>query len=303
MIAEIGYRLATANVALCDVVQPGTGLVLHTIDAYDPLMRPSVRQFFKLVGNVGVEGVVPGSPADRAGIKPDDVVTAIGGMAIDVEPEDRATVSTLARLTDRIARLPADRVITVDIARNGVARSVSIHPVPICRARFELSVSSNIDASSDGLTVQITSALLAKVNRDEAAVVIAHELAHNILHHQPRLQAIGVKGGLMAGLGRNVRYYRQTETQADILSVYLLANAGYDPMAPVTFWNGAGKRFFSGLFSDRSHPKIADRVATMAREADTIAKRRERPILPAILDTRTAPLDGDWRSILIENRP
>src|SRR3546814_10543788 len=61
------------------------------------------------------------------------------------------------------------------------------------------------------------------------AAPIAHELAHNILRHRERLEAKGVNYGLLSGIGRNVGYFRQTELEADILSVSLLANANYDP--------------------------------------------------------------------------
>src|SRR3546814_7590243 len=61
------------------------------------------------------------------------------------------------------------------------------------------------------------------------AAPIAHELAHNILRQRERLEAKGVNYGLLSGIGRNVGYFRQTELEADILSVSLPANAHYDP--------------------------------------------------------------------------
>ncbi len=62
---------------------------------------------------------------------------------------------------------------------------------------------------------------------EEIAVVVAHELAHNILHHRARLDAAGVSRGLVAEFGRNARLTRE---QAMHLATYALkqnADGGY----------------------------------------------------------------------------
>src|SRR3546814_4514002 len=92
---------------------------------------------------------------------------------------------------------------------------------------------------ADGERVQIGSRFLADYPQWVAAP-IAHELAHNILRHRERLEEKGVSYGLLSGIGRNVGYFRQTELEADILSVSLLANANYDPHIALSFWRAYG---------------------------------------------------------------
>ena len=96
--------------------------------------------------------------------------------------------------------------------------------------------------------------------------LIAHELAHNVLRHRARLDAAGVDRGLMKQFGRNARLFRQTEVEADRLSVWLLAGAGYDPGAAVRFWTAFGQREGRPLFQAGTHPRWQDRVEALASE-------------------------------------
>ena len=96
---------------------------------------------------------------------------------------------------------------------------------------------------------------------DEAiAAVVAHELAHTVLRHRIRLEAAGVKWGLLAQFGRNARLFRRTEEEADRLSVHLLRNAGYDPRVAVRFWREHGGEIDGGLFRGATHPSAETRA-------------------------------------------
>ncbi|RYG56010.1 MAG: peptidase M48 family protein, partial [Alphaproteobacteria bacterium] len=77
-VAGIGWRLASANAALCDRISAGTGLQLHTLDQFDSLTRDAAKAHFGFATPVAVEGVVPGSPADLAGLKADDSLVRVG---------------------------------------------------------------------------------------------------------------------------------------------------------------------------------------------------------------------------------
>src|SRR3546814_4857600 len=77
-IAAIGYRLATANAPLCDRQESGLGLLLHTPDQYARDVRGAAIRHFRFAGPVGVEAVLPGSPAAAAGVRRDDKLLGIG---------------------------------------------------------------------------------------------------------------------------------------------------------------------------------------------------------------------------------
>lgn len=299
--AGIGYRLAVANAALCDRLEPGLGLVLHTPAQYAPALRRQAIEHFRLDGPAGVEAVIAGSPAARAGLAADDTITGAGPLRFaPSDPAAEATTGPLVKIAGGIAALPPGAPLALRGTRRGIAFVRTVEPVPACRTRFEVVIATELSAQADGEMVQVSSRFLEEFPDDQVAAVIAHELAHNILRHRERLEERGAAFGAMSGFGRNVRYFRQAELQADILSVSLLANAGYDPAAAARFWQAYGPRHSGGLLSSRSHPAWRDRLAAIKDEIALIAAQAAagRPYRPPILDSRDSPLDGDWRGLL-----
>ncbi|RYG85616.1 MAG: hypothetical protein EON58_22785 [Alphaproteobacteria bacterium] len=172
----------------------------------------------------------------------------------------------------------------------------------MCKSRFELRIGSDWAASADGAMVQIGSRFIDEYPEDQVAAVMAHELAHNVLRHRIRLEARGVSFGMLSGFGGNVKYFRQTELQADILAAYLLANADYAPHAAIAFWRRFGPSKAGGLFRSRSHPAWRDRITTIQAEIAKIEASPKRPAIPAIIAERETPLDGEWERRLIRQR-
>lgn len=298
-VANIGWRLATANAPLCDRTEAGIGVQVHTLDQFDPKARDSARAHFGFATPVAIEGVIAGSPAERAGLRPDDSLVRVGPVEIAKLAGRPGTTDRLVAAQAAIAALPQDAPIEIDVIRGGAPMHVAVQPVPACKSRFELELDGGFGASADGAMVQIGSGFLDDYPEDQLAAVIAHEFAHNILHHRDRLEARGVDYGLLAGFGANVKYFRQTEVQADLLSAYLLANAKYPVRASVAFWQHFGPSKAGGILRSRSHPAWRDRVATLEAEAAKIDALSTRPLVPALIADRNKPLDGDWQSILV----
>ena len=72
--------------------------------------------------------------------------------------------------------------------------------------------------------------------------------------HRVRLDAgAACARGFLGNFGRNARRIRETEVEADRLSVYLMERAGYDPEAAVRFWSRFGRRGLNFLGSP-THP-------------------------------------------------
>lgn len=294
-LGTVGFRLARANSALCDRQAPGTGLVLHAIAQYGANPAAAAAHF-RFAGNVAVLATVDGSPASGK-IAPDETLVRWG----DVEVADLLTsppTAPLIALYDRTARAPAAAAVPIATVRDGHLRTTMLDPIAICRTRFELQISDEVNAEADGDMVQISSRLFEEYPDTEVAVLVAHELAHNILRHRDRLDAAKVTRGLLAGVGRNARLFRQTELEADILSVHLLVNAGYPPLAAAGFWRKFGPKHASGWFRSATHPGWRERAARMQQEGEAIAAGRIDSKAPPILQRRTVPLVGDWRALL-----
>ncbi len=301
-MATIGWRLASANAPLCDRLEPGLGLQLHTLDQFASQLRDSARSHFKFATPVAIEGVIPDGPAAQAGLRPDDSVVRIGPVDIAAGTGKPGTTQRLVAVQLAVAQLPPTQPIEIAAIRDGAPLTVTVQPIPACRSRFELELADNFSASADGSMVQVSSKLLETYRGDRVVAAIAHEFSHNILHHRDRLEARGVTFGMLAGFGGNVKYFRQTEIQADILSVYLLANAGYDPKAAPDFWRDFGPKYAGGMFRSRSHPYWRDRVATLEAEIARVQADPQRPHVSKLIAERDQPLDGDWQALLVRKR-
>lgn len=290
-MAGVAYRLTTANAALCRDKAPTPGWALHAIGQYDPALRDAARRSFGFETPIAVEAVVPGSPAAAAGVQAGDSIVSIDGQAL-AGPAAGKDASSAARdaAVERIASLPADQPLAVTLLRDGKTRTVRIAASAGCRSAFEILLVPGMEASADGRIVQIGVRFFERYGDDEVAVVVAHELAHNILHHARRLDAAGVKRGLLAEVGRNGRLFRMTEDQADVLGLYLLRNAGYDPRIAVRFWREHGGDVDGGLFRSRTHPSSAARAKALEAEIARIPANAPIPYVPPLIAEADRPL-------------
>lgn len=284
-LATMAHRLTVANAPLCRDTVPATGIVLHALSQYDGATQAAAKAVFGFATPVAVEAVVAGSAAEQAGVMRDDGVRAIDGKAIGGSAGTSSADRDAA--LDALAR--AAPAVKISLVRSGQAKDVAIVAPRGCRAVFEVLLGPQMTAQSDGRVVQIGVRFFERYRDDETAVIVAHELAHVILRHRMRLDAAGVKGGLLSEVGRNGRVNRLVEDQADRLSVTLLYNAGYDPASAARFWSGHGGDIDGGLFRSRTHPATKDRVAAMQGEAAAIPAG-VRPYTPPILATRDQAL-------------
>ncbi|GEM71742.1 M48 family metallopeptidase [Sphingomonas aquatilis] len=289
-MAAIAYRLTTANAPLCRSLAPTPGWAIHSLGQYDPALRDQARASFGFETPIAVEAVVPGSAAAKAGVRAGDSIVSVDGRPIGSgAPGKDASSAASDAAVEQIAGLPADRPLAVELMREGRTRTVTIPASPGCRSAFEVLLGPGMTASADGRIVQIGVRFFERYNDDEVAVVVAHELSHNILRHATRLEAAGVKRGLLSEVGRNGRLFRLTEDQADLLGAYLLRNAGYDPQIAVRFWREHGGDVDGGLFRSRTHPSSSARakaleaaIATMPAGhgfyAPPLAAEADRPL-------------------------
>ena len=228
---------------------------------------------FGLGAAPAVLAVAPGSPAEAAGLKEGDALIAAGGTALPASAKasaraDFTRTAAVQRLLDAaFARGPA----TLSIRRGGTLLELLVTPARACPSLFQVIPDAAMNGEADGEYVQVSTELVALArNDDELAAVLAHELAHNILGHRARLDALHVDRGLFSMFGRNARLIRATERDADRLGVYLLARAGYDPGRAMAIW----RRLHSSSPSfvpDPTHPRWSERLAVMQQELQRMA--------------------------------
>ncbi|QPD00296.1 hypothetical protein [Qipengyuania soli] len=269
-----GYRLVTANARYCERQSLASGLLLHDAESYgDPA---AVRRLFGLSGDIGVQSVASGSPAERVGLKQNDTLVAFADAGIeDNFPPTRPGWKRLTQLREQFDQsLSTGQLRLVWRDTDGNERTDAISGVPACTSRFELLDEARA-AEADGERVMLGQNFPAfGYSEDEFAAAVAHELAHNLLAHVATLDR----------LGRTQSNIRLSERDADRLMPWLLHNAGYDPRAAVSFMRRWGPRYGGGLLRKRTHDGWDERVEFIEAEI-------------ALLDARIRNHgDADWRT-------
>ncbi|MXO86916.1 hypothetical protein GRI38_12845 [Altererythrobacter aurantiacus] len=271
---SIGWKLVTGNAAFCENAEPAAGFLLHDAATYSD--ADGVRRALGLSGDIAVQAVAAGSPADRAGLQPNDTIHSINEVM--VERDFPFTEPAWQRLEDVRAAIGEELALSRPAIigwqqPDGTPRGEALSPVQACPTWFELR-GKGTDAMAEGRRVIFGYEFPGFAYAEpELAAAIAHELAHNLLGHRKWLDAAGRKRS-------NVR---ATEREADRLMPWLLANAGYSPRAAQEFMTRWGPRHDGGLLRKRTHDGWDERAKFIAAEIALIE--------PLLAETGSA----DWR--------
>ena len=194
MTAQVGYRIVTANAALCERQMPASGMLIHGIEQYGAEFRATAAEMFSLGAAPGVALVLGGSPAAKAGVQPGDALIAINGEAMPGAGAEggkgaaRGDFDRMAVVFDQVEAALKKGPVTLSLMRKGEPGEVRFSGAPACESRFQVLPDNALNAAADGRYVQISTAFIPYFkNEDEFAAILAHEVAHNILRHRDRL--------------------------------------------------------------------------------------------------------------------
>jgi len=258
-LQDVGWQLARGNAGFCPKVVPSIGLQLQDMASYgDPAIA---RTALGLTRDFAVETAARGSPAAASG------ALTRNREIVALERFDPNQWPAAARMDWQRLVWAHDHIEAMLTEHGGIAvgfadgSTVRLQPVDVCATRFEL-MGEGTKAVADGSRVVIGINFPA-FSYDEAvfAALVAHELAHNVLGHDAWLDRNG----------RSRKHVRRTEREADRLIPWLLANAGYDPAAGVTFMQQWGSKHDAGLLLLRKHDGWDERADFIAAELPIIA--------------------------------
>ncbi len=271
-LQDVGWQLARGNADYCDNTIPSIGLQLQDMASYG---SPEVaRRALGLKRDFAVQTAARGSPAAATGaFAANREVIRLGSLDPNEWPASpRLNWQRLKLAHDHVDELLASEgSVTVGFAGG---ETVEVAPVTVCATRFELAGrGDNAVATGDRVVIGIRFPGFAYEEQVFAGVV-AHELAHNLLGHKAWLDRHG----------RSRRNTRRTEREADRLMPWLLANAGYDPVAAEEFLETYQPTSGSVLFIPGTHQKWRDRAEAVAGE------------VPQIRALTEAHGGADWRT-------
>ncbi len=264
LVQSLGWRLSHANAPFCARAAPGIGLLLADALTFDDPAR--ARQTYGLTGDIAVAAVAADGPAARAGLDANATVTAIDGAALTSLPPPAPddSWSRVLGLQQRIERaLAQSGAVSLTLADG---RTVALRGVPACAVRFIVDDGKG-NAAASREQVRIGRKTLRKLGEDPAmiAAVLAHELAHAALDHESIITRARDRGQAV----------RRCEREADRLSVWILANAGFDPAAAAAM----NQRLAAGtlaLFASATHGGTCARVARIRAEIALMEKSPDR---------------------------
>lgn len=267
-VATIGERLAVANTDLCRDKQWRPGFIVHDLSQYADAYRGEAIRQFRLDLGPGILAVAAGSPADKAGVRADDILISIGGLQMPrAEPKSGRSFDRVEAISTLIESGFAGGTTQVGLKRGDRTFVLEIAAQEGCASRFQVVPGGALNAWADGRYVQVTTAIAQYVkNDDQLAAVLAHEFAHNVLGHRERLSK-------KPGGNRDTRLVRETEIEADRLSIYLLDRAGYDVSAAPILWKRLGGRGLNFLGS-ASHSSWRQRAKRLEAEIGNLRQRK-----------------------------
>lgn len=254
-VATVAYRLAVANGAHCEAfLEPQPGFLVQEVAGLP----------------VTVTAVVAGSPAEKAGLAIGDRLLAVNQRELTGSDSNEHALETLK------AAMHGDPVILRVAGRDRV-HDLHFTAESGCPVRIALIADDTINAWADGTGILITTGLLARCKSDDdLALVLGHEMAHNLLRHGERLAgpSDAVSGLLPAG-DAALQELHDSEEEADRFAVGLAMAARYDLTGAAEFMDGLLDRSIVG---STTHP-AADRRLALLRDA--IAAARLDRDLPA----------------------
>jgi hypothetical protein len=262
-LQRVGRAVLLANAEICPDTRRDIGVITHTEDDYSKEMRDAARRELGAGETPTVRLVAPGSPADRAGMKPGDAIL-VGGEAVRVTDKDFE------------ALIEAD-TLTLSVRRGDDVMSLALEPDTLCRSRIRMRNSPSINAFANGRNITMMTGMMDFTqDDDELALILGHELAHNTMGHIRK-----VVGNLILS-GFATRYTRPFESEADYVGLYYMVRAGFDPEGVEDVWRRLADVNPRSVNRAKSHPTFPDRfVRIAAARAEIEAKQAAgEPLVP-----------------------
>lgn len=280
-LQRVHWKLATTSSTLCGRTAGALGADMVMLPKGD--LAPSLARL-----GVGeqptVMSVVPGSPADVAGVRVGDRVLSVDG----IPSSDAKAVAERLRQEQSIGR-----PVPVQISRAGQTLTMTPTPVKACGYPAVLQMDQVVNAYADGERVMVTRGMMAFARTDdELALVVAHELAHDSMRHMDAKKA-NATAGFAADLALAIltrgayrqsnmmnaaaqSYSQEFEAEADYVGLYMLASSGFSIEDAPKFWRRMATAFPASIKGSHSasHPSTSYRMVALEAAAKEIQEKR-----------------------------
>jgi hypothetical protein len=238
-VYRIAAPLIIKNAVLCRTqARPLLGFTAKNQYSYPPELAVAARQSLGLDERLQIMQILDGSGAMRAGLKRGDILQTIQDLNIPTGPQaEPETARMLSPILKNLSEL------TITVIRQNQPITVNVPLTLACAFAIDVGNAQQVNAYADGRRILLTRGLLDSFTTDEdVAVVIAREIAHNVLQHAKQLQQMATLSMVIDNLLRfkpdqiaanssnGIKITpEKMDQEADRLALFMLTRAGYDP--------------------------------------------------------------------------
>jgi len=244
-----------------------------------------------------IVGVIPGSPAQKAGIKLGDRLLAINSTNIPVSKDAVETAS-------KALKFAPNNIAAIRFIRDGSTSELTVQSTIVAKLGHIVTAEGNINAYADGENIIVPWAMMRFARDEELQVVLAHEIAHNVMGHIDARKKNALLAGLFGALGdiamassgyRTGGYYtnqfaaigaqafsQDFEREADYVGMYILARANYPIENAPNLWRYFAQIDPHAIAYASTHPTTAERFVLLEQTAKEIREKESKalPIFP-----------------------
>ena len=296
-LMRVSYPLQTKGADLCgEDIRYTTGMALaNSSTLLGEPFKETAETSYRLNDQVQAVYVVPGSAADKAGVRSGDTLLQVGQWPI-TGTGPNAVKETLSQIQ---AQSKNGQPVRVDILRpapgkNPIPQKISLLIIPdrACSYPVVLGNGDEVNAYADGQQVVVQRGMLRFATNDtELALVVSHEIAHNSMSHIRSKMTNYALGSILdiaaqvllkvptQGLFGNVgasAYSKEFEAEADYVGLYIMARAGGDIDNAPQFWRRMAALSPAAIQSSHmsTHPATPERFVALEQTVKEIKAKR-----------------------------
>lgn len=186
-----------------------------------------------------------------------------------------------------------------------------------CYYYFDTTRDNEINAYADGKNIVVTRGMLRFLEDDsELAIIMGHEMAHNMMGHIEAQKENAMAGAMlgaviagMAGQPANTRggwqdtgtavgvlsYSQDFEAEADYVGLYIAARAGYNIRQAPDLWRRMSLEDPDGVYNSFTHPANPERAVSLRKAIGEIDYKKQHR-LPLVPDMQGGVIEGDYKA-------
>ncbi|MFC1798896.1 M48 family metalloprotease [Thermodesulfobacteriota bacterium] len=287
-LMRVAYPLQVAAAPFSEEdIRPSIGIVYvnkysFSSDFYDTAVR-----IYQMGEALQIGQVMEGSPADQAGLKSGDILVKFENESVPTGAHaDKKFFETM------MTKLEAGNPVTISVMRDNILKKVEVVPENICAYPAVVAGGDAVNAYADGEKVVIFKGMMRFAREDqELALVVAHELAHNIMHHieaKTRNYLLGTLIDILAaaygintqgtfGRAGATAYSQAFEAEADYVGLYIMARSNLKIDNAANFWRRMGAEHPGSISKNHTstHPATPERFVAIEKTVEEIESKQK----------------------------